>query len=282
MSNTRTPSFVAQEFGLVSCLWRRELLRVVKERSRWAGALAQPLFFWLIIGSGMAKTFRIPGLESVSALQFFFPGMLAMIILFATIFGTISIVEDRAQGFLQAVLVAPGSRFALISGKVLGVTSLAVIQVGLFALLAPAAGFPVASVRWVVLAALCVLAGIGLTAMNFTVAWILNSVQGYHAVMGIVLFPLWFLSGAMFPRSDGALGIAMSLNPMTYLVDGLRAALSPLAIGPRAASLPVVFAALAVYAFLMLALATWICRRKADPRGRRKGFATGARKVGAA
>lgn len=282
MSSTSGPSFLAQELGLVSCLWRRELLRVVKERSRWAGALAQPLFFWLIIGSGMAETFRIPGLESVSALQFFFPGMLAMIILFATIFGTISIVEDRSQGFLQAVLVAPGSRFALILGKVLGVTSLAVIQVGLFALLAPVAGFPVGSVRWGMLAAICVVASIGLTSMNFTVAWILNSVQGYHAVMGIVLFPLWFLSGAMFPRSDGALGIAMALNPMTYLVDGLRAALSPESVGARAASVPVVFGALALYAALMLALAAWTCRRKADPRGRRKTVGTNTGKVGAA
>ena len=189
MSHTRTPSFFAQEAGLVLCLWRRELLRVVKERSRWAGALAQPLFFWLIIGTGMAKTFHLPGLENVTALQFFFPGMLAMIILFATIFGTISIVEDRAQGFLQAVLVAPGSRQALVLGKVLGVTSLALVQVGLFAMLAPVAGFKVSSVRWGVLAAVCLLASVGLTAMNFTVAWVINSVQGYHAIMGIVLYP---------------------------------------------------------------------------------------------
>jgi ABC-type multidrug transport system permease subunit len=194
--------------------------------------------------------------------------MLAMIILFATIFGTISIVEDRAQGFLQAVLVAPGSRLALVLGKVLGVTSLAIIQVALFAMLAPVAGFSMHSVRWGVLAAVSVLAAIGLTAMNFTVAWLINSVQGYHAIMGIVLFPLWFLSGAMFPRATGPLGVAMGLNPMTYLVDGLRAAFSPEALGPNAAALPTVLGALAAHAMLMLALAAWICRRRIDPRGR--------------
>ena len=255
------PSPMAQELGLVTCLWKRELLRVMKERSRWAGALAQPLFFWLIIGSGMARTFHIQGMESVTALQYFFPGMLAMIVLFSTIFGTISIVDDRAQGFLQSVLVAPGSRFALVLGKVLGVTSLAMIQVALFALLAPAAGLRVGSVRWLALAAVCAIASVGLTAMNFVVAWILNSVQGYHAIMGIVLFPLWFLSGAMFPRAGGALGVAMALNPMTYL--------SPDAPGAGAASLPTVLIALTAYGVAMLALASWICRRKADPRDKK-------------
>lgn len=260
---------LAQEAGLVLCLWKRELMRVAKERSRWIGALAQPLFFWLITGTGMARSFHVPGREGVSALQYFFPGMLVMIILFTTIFGTISVVEDRQQGFLQSVLVAPGSRLALVCGKVAGVATLAMIQLVLFLFLAPAAGFPAGGIRWGSLAAVALVAAVGLTAMNFTVAWILNSVQGYHAIMGVVLIPLWFLSGAMFPPPGGVLGVVMRLNPLTYAVDGLRASLSPDSLGAPGVPLPAVLAVLAGWSLAMIGVAAWACRRRADPRDRK-------------
>ena len=263
------PGVVAQELGLVLTLWQRELLRVAKERSRWLGALAQPLFFWLITGSGMAKSFHVPGKENVSALQYFFPGMLVMIVLFTTIFGTISVVEDRQQGFLQSVLVAPGSRVALVVGKVLGVTTLAMAQLVLFLALAPAAGFRAHDVKWGSLAAVSLVATIGLTAMNFTVAWILDSVQGYHAVMGVVLIPLWFLSGAMFPPPGGVLGVIMRLNPLTYAVDGLRAALAPDSLGAPGVPIPIVLLVLALYSVAMIGVASWACRRRTDSRGRK-------------
>ena len=258
-----------QELGLVSCLWKRELLRVSRERARWIGALAQPLFFWLILGSGMASSFHVPGHESVSALTYFFPGMLVMIILFTTIFGTISVIEDRQQGFLQSVLVAPGSRVALVCGKVLGVTTLVAVQIAMFLVLAPAAGFVARDIRWGSLALVCVVAAIGLTAMNFTVAWLIDSVAGYHAIMGVVLIPLWFLSGAMFPPPGGFLGQLMRLNPLTYATDGLRAALSPDSLGAPGASMPVVIIVLSLYSVVTIAVASLACRRRADPRQRK-------------
>jgi daunorubicin resistance ABC transporter membrane protein len=252
----------SQEVGLAACLWKRELLRVGRERARWAGALAQPLLFWLIIGGGLSSTFRIEGAEGIGSLQFFFPGILAMIVLFTTIFATISVIEDRQGGFLQSVLVAPGSRLALVAGKVAGVTTLALAQGAIFLALAPFAGFPLGEVRWGALLAVALLACIGMTAMNFTVAWVMDSVQAYHAIMMVVLLPLWFLSGAMFPAPRGVLGVLMKLNPLTYAVDGFRQALAPGGMGVRSIPLPIVVVVLALYSVAMLGLASFACRRK--------------------
>ncbi len=251
-----------QDVGVVACLWQREMLRTLRERARWAGAVAQPLLFWLIIGGGLSGALRIPGAESLGSLEFFFPGMLVMVVLFTTIFATISVVEDRQGGFLQAVLVAPGSRLALVGGKVAGVTTLSIIQAALFLAVAPFFGLLGHGTRWGSLLVVTLLASVGMAAMNFTVAWLLNSVQAYHAIMSVALIPMWFLSGAMFPSPGGVLGVLMRLNPLTYAVDGLRRAVSPQAAGVAGASLPAAIAALAAYAAVMLVVATLACRRK--------------------
>ena len=255
-------SATAQEWGLVRCLWARELLRARRERARWIAAFGQPALTWIIFGAGFSSVFRIPGAEHVGSMAFFFPGMLALVMLFTTIFATISVVEDRQQGFLQSVLVAPGSRLALVAGKVLGVTTLAAIQLAIFVAIAPVAGVSLSGVRWPALVAVATVGCIGLTAMNFTVAWILDSVQAYHAIMGVVLFPLWFLSGALFPAPEGWLGALMHVNPLTSIVDGLRAALAPDAHGVPGLGLGVALLALSVYAAAMLAVAAWACRRR--------------------
>ena len=213
---------------MVRSLWRRDMLRLKRERSRWLGVVAQPLLFWLLIGTGMAETFRLSGQEDVDYLQYFFPGIVVMTILFTTIFATISIIEDRQSGFLQQVLVAPGSRSALVAGKVAGVTTLTLLQCALLLLVAPSAGYPLAGISWLPLVAVVVLCTVGLTGVNYAMAWRLQSAQAYHAVMSMVLIPLWVLSGAMFPTPDTPwLRVVMTVNPMTYAVDGLRQVLSP-------------------------------------------------------
>ena len=104
-------------------------------------------------------------------LQFFYPGVVLMVVLFAAIFTTVSVIEDRHAGFLQAVLAGPGSRAALVLGKTLGSASVALTQAALFLLLAPVAGFPYASVNWPLLVAALGLCGLGLAALGFAVAW---------------------------------------------------------------------------------------------------------------
>ena len=211
----------AIEVGLIAALWYRDMLRLTKERSRWFGVVAQPMLLWLLLGTGMASTFRITGLE-VDYLTFFFPGVCAMVVLFTTIFATMAVIEDRSEGFLQQVLTSPGSRYAMVLGKCAGVSTVALAQILLCTLVAPAAGYPLASIQWHLLIAVTLVGAAGLTGISFMFAWVINSTHGYHAIMAVLLLPLWLISGAMFPVTDGWIGILATLNPMTYLVDGFR------------------------------------------------------------
>ena len=107
------------DLATVRVLWRRDLMRFFRQPSRIIGALGQPVLFWIVLGSGLAATFRVPGVD-VGYLEFFFPGVIAMVLLFASIFAAVSVIEDRHQGFLQMVMAGPGSRASLVFGKCLG------------------------------------------------------------------------------------------------------------------------------------------------------------------
>lgn len=228
VSKTKLPSRsrLGAEFGTIYALWIRDLLHLARARSRWAGVVMQPLLFWLVIGSGMRSVFRIEGFEGVDYLDYFFPGILAMVVLFTAVFATMSVIEDRKSGFLQQVMVSPASRASLVLGKTAGVTTMALIQCAACMLVAPAAGVDLMAVDWLTLLGVLTLGCAGLTALNFVMAWLIDSVAGYHAIMGVLLLPLWVLSGAMFPASEGWVGTAMMANPMAYLVDGVRHALA--------------------------------------------------------
>src|SRR5262252_2843015 len=125
----------------VIALWRREMVRFVRQRSRISGAFAQPLVFWLLLGGGLNASFRPAGAGAgTNYVEYFYPGTIALVLLFTAIFATISTVEDRREGFLQGVLVAPISRTSVVLGQALGGTTLALVQGIIFLLLAPLAG----------------------------------------------------------------------------------------------------------------------------------------------
>ncbi len=208
-------------------LWLREIVRFYRDRTRVVGALGSPLVFWFLIGSGLGRSFHGgPGQQPLPGgyLQYFYPGTLALILLFTAIFSTISIIEDRQEGFLQGVLVAPVPRSAIVLGKILGGTTLAAIQGGIFLLLAPFAHVTLhlSAVPALVLA--IVLASFGVTGLGFLIAWRLDSTQGFHAIMNLFLIPMWILSGALFPASGAAgwIRALMLVNPLTYGVSALR------------------------------------------------------------
>src|SRR5580698_8783644 len=117
----------------------RELVRFVRQRTRIVGALLQPFIFWILFGAGLGGTFKPPAWapQGMTYQEYFLPGVAVLILLFTAIFSTISIIEDRREGFLQAVLVSPIPRASLVMGKVMGGTALAVIQAALFLLLGP-------------------------------------------------------------------------------------------------------------------------------------------------
>ena len=256
------------DLAVIGAMWRRDLLRFFREKTRVLGAVLQPIIFWAVIGFGLTSTFRVPGAEGVSYLEYFFPGVVLMVVLFAAIFSTMSLIEDRHDGFLQSVLVSPGSRLAVVLGKGAGASTLALLQAALFLCLAPAAGFAIGHIDWALAAAVLVLTALALTSLGFAAAWLLDSAQAYHAVMGVVLIPLWILSGAMFPApaGHGWLSVLLAANPLSYAVDALRRALYdgvlPTGTGIATGSAKVDLAVLTVFAAGALGLAVWAARRK--------------------
>lgn len=209
-------------------LWQREIVRFYRQRNRIIGALLSPLVFWFVIGSGIGPSFRGGSAPAgVSYLEYFYPGTLILIMLFTAIFSTISIIEDRREGFLQSVLVAPISPGSIVCGKILGGTTLALLQGLIFLLLAPFVGLHITPERILVCLATLFVVGFGLTGLGFLVAWPMESTQGFHAIMNVFLIPLWLMSGALFPATNPHSWIfwAVHLNPLTYGVAAVRRAL---------------------------------------------------------
>ncbi len=247
-------------------LWLREIVRFYRDRTRVIGALGSPLVFWFLIGSGLGRSFHGgPGQQPLPGgyLQYFYPGTLALILLFTAIFSTISIIEDRQAGFLQGVLVAPVPRSAIVLGKILGGTTLAAGQGAVFLLLAPFAHVTLHLAVLPGLALAIVLASFGVTGLGFLIAWRLESTQGFHAIMNLFLIPMWILSGALFPAAGAAgwIRALMLINPLTYGVSALRVLFSGGAVAgepPLALSLGL----MAVFSAVILAVGASAVRQR--------------------
>ena len=213
----------------VATLWWRELVRFFRQRSRVLGMAAAPVLFWLFMGSGLGSSFHSASAPAGSGyLQYFFPGTVVMVVLFTSILSSMSVIEDRHEGFLQSVLVAPIDRSSLVLGKVLGGTTLAVLPGFLFLLLSPVVGFSLHFGQLIWMAGVLFLIAFGLTSLGFFVAWKMDSTQGFHAILNLVLLPMWLLSGALFPSSGASTWVrwVMLLNPLTYGLAALRRLLS--------------------------------------------------------
>ena len=201
---------------VVLTLAQRELVRFFRQRNRVIGALVQPIMFWVLFSAGLRG--------NDLGFAFFFPGTLAMILLFTAIFATISIIEDRREGFLQSVLVAPAPRWAMVMGKIVGGATIALLQALLFLALGWLTLGLTSSLADVLLAiALMGVIAVALTGLGFFIAWRMDSTQGFHAIMSVFLFPMWLLSGSLFPADpDSWLTFVSRFNPLTYGVAGLR------------------------------------------------------------
>jgi ABC-2 type transport system permease protein len=250
-------------------LCQRELVRFVRQPNRVVGALATPIVFWLLIGAGMGRSFRAEGTPAATSgaggyMEYFFPGTILMVLLFTAIFSTISIIEDRREGFLQSVLVAPISRMAIVLGKVLGGTVLATAQGVIFLLLAPLIGIHLGVTGSLLAVAIMLIVSFALTALGLCIAWRMSSTQGFHAIMNLFLMPMWFLSGALFPaRADtfAPLRWVMRANPLTYGLAGLRQALywhQPVAASGAVPGLTISLTVSIAFALVMLLVAAQI------------------------
>lgn len=244
----------------------RELLRFARQRNRVIGALGTPLLFWLLLGSGFGKSFQPPGVApGMDYLEYFYPGTLLLIVLFTAIFSSISIIEDRNDGFLQGVLVAPVPRISIVLGKVLGCTSLGMLQGIPMLALAPLAGLPYGWLEFLAAAGVLSLTAMALSTLGFVLAWRTDSVQGFHAVMNLLLIPMWLLSGAFFPATGAAgwVRAVMLVNPLTYGLGALRRVLYAPEISTQLGDpqLGVSLAVLVIFTLGLFALAVRMTRR---------------------
>ncbi len=250
----------------VSTLWWREIVRFLRQRSRLFGAFAQPLVFWLLLGGGMNASFRAgSGAGGISYIEYFYPGVIVMVLLFTAIFSTISTVEDRQTGFLQGVLVAPVSRAQIVLGQALGGSTLALLQGTIFLALAPLAGIPLRIEGALGAIGVMFLVSFALTSLGLLIAWRMDSTQGFHSVMNLILMPIWFLSGAVFPQEGvpRVLEWIIRLNPLTYGMASLRRALY-VGNGAAVGALPAAVPALAVT--VTFAIATFVAAAVAARR----------------
>jgi ABC-2 type transport system permease protein len=244
-------------------LWWREIVRFYRQRSRVVGVIASPLLFWLVIGSGFGSSFRAgnaPGQQHY--LDYFYPGALIMIVLFTSIFAMMSLIEDRKEGFLLSVMVAPVPRSAIVLGKVLGGTTLSAVQGLIFLAFAPFVGVHIGFVDFLLVVFVVFLVSFALTSLGFAIAWPMDSTQAFHAIINLFLIPLWLLSGALFPLAgaSGWLRLVMRMNPLTYGVEALRNLLYP--ESPTVLPLPASIAALSLFTIFMFGLCFFRVNRR--------------------
>lgn len=245
-------------------LWWREIVRFYRQPARVVGVIVSPLLFWIVIGAGFGSSLHTGATGTGSFLVYFFPGALIMIVLFTSIFTMMSVIEDRNEGFLLSVMVAPVHRSGIVLGKVLGGTTLSAVQGLIFLVVAPLIGIRIGVGQFLIVTLVTFLAAFALTALGFAIAWRMESAQGFHAIINLFLIPLWMLSGALFPVSgaSGWIKVLMRMNPLTYGMDALLLTLFP-ATAPRT-TLPLwpSIAVLALFAALVFLAGFIIVNRR--------------------
>lgn len=235
---------------------RRELLRFWRQPARIAAAIGTPLLLWLLMASGLASSFSRVGDGEVGYAAFLLPGMMTLVAVFSAIFSSISVIEDRNEGWLQSVLVAPVPRWSIAGGKVLGGSIMAFAQAMLLLPALPLLGVELeplgVGVAILALGVTC----IATTAMGVAFAWVCETTSSFHAVMNLVFMPMWLLSGAFFPMGGASPWLAwlMRANPLAWATSAIR---NPI-IGE---AWPVWLGLTAVFALVMLCIAVWVVAR---------------------
>ncbi len=240
-------------------LWLRNLKRYGRSRARIVGALGQPVLYLVALGFGFGPIYQMAGQGSY--LQFLAPGVIGMTILFSGIFAGVELIWDRQFGFLKEVMVAPVSRLSIMIGRTLGGATVSLLQGLMVLVICMIAGFR--PVSWAALPhalLLMALIAVMFTALGTAIASVLSDFQGFQLVMGFLVMPMFFLSGALFKLdlAPTALRIVAAFDPFSYGVDGMRAALAG---GAAHYGVAVDMIALWGSVVLLVGLGTWLFSR---------------------
>jgi ABC-2 type transport system permease protein len=228
---------VRHDLRAVSIVWRRELIRFRTDRLRAVTSLVQPVLFLFVLGTGLSRLASHGLPTGVDFRTFIYPGVLAMSVLFTSIFSAASIVWDREFGFLREMLVAPVRRWAIVVGKILGGATVATFQGVIFLALAGVAHVPYDPVLLLTLVGELLLLSFTLTAFGVMMAARIKQIQAFMALTQMVVLPLFFLSGALYPLNGlpDWLTVLTRIDPITYIVDPMRhAVFDHLAVSPLA------------------------------------------------
>jgi ABC-2 type transport system permease protein len=210
-------------------VWVRDLIRLKRTPTRIVTGIAQPLLFLFVLGAGLQHLIGTQRAGGVDYQQYLFPGILAMSVLTSALFSAIAIVWDREFGFMREMLVAPVSRASLVLGKALGGGSVAVVQGLILVIVAPLVGVDLTVGRFFAMLGFLLLLAFALTAFGIVIASRMQRMESFQRVMALVLQPMLFLSGAIFPlvALPKWLGVVTRLNPATYGIDAIRRVLLP-------------------------------------------------------
>jgi ABC-2 type transport system permease protein len=231
-------------------LWQRELVRFWRQKSRVLGVVASPLLFWLLMGYGSNDLAR------------YYAGAVVLTVMFSAIFSTITIIEDRREGFLLSMLVSPAPRSSLVLGKILGSATLAWIQGVILLAFAPLAGVSIPLLDIIPVVGAIFLISFTLTGLGFVIAWKMDSTAGFHAIMNLLLLPMWLVSGSLFPMATahGVVRAIMWVNPLTYSIALLNSTLRLPNAAPGAA---ISVAVTAAFGLVLLAVSGMMAAQKA-------------------
>lgn len=240
----------------IQVLWMREMKRFLRAKSRIVGALAMPLFFLAFLGMGFRRI-SVPGMtEQVDYIRFLVPGILGMSLLFSSTFGGLSVLWDREFGFLKEIMVAPVTRVSIVLGRIAGGVTTALIQGLLILGIASLIGFRMNSILALGMTIVfMVLISVAFLGLGLIFASKMKDMQGFSIVMNFVIFPLFFLSGALYPLDNfpGWLRSLSYLDPLTYGIDGLRGVL----IGISSYSILFNFILMVAFSLVMIVLGAY-------------------------
>jgi ABC-2 type transport system permease protein len=241
-------------------LWLREMTRFIRAKSRVIGTLGMPLFFMAFLGFGFSRA-QLPNLPpGVNYIQFLVPGIVGMTLLFSSTFTGISVLWDREFGFLKEIMVAPVSRVSIVLGRIAGGATTSLIQGGTILLLSVPLGFTIHGAGEVLLSVLIMLLiSVIFISLGLVFASNMKDIHGFNMITNFVVFPLFLLSGALFPVENlpAQVRVFAYLDPLTYGVDGLRGALLGLSSFPLLLDLGL----LALSSLVMVALAAFFFER---------------------
>lgn len=239
-------------------IWLREMKKFVRAKSRFVVSLLTPFFFLAFLGFGLDNNFVFPGLPpGLGYLDFLAPGIIAMVLLFSSMFAGISVIWDKQFGFLKEIMVAPVSRTSIVLGRIAAGITTGVIQGIAILILSILLGFSVISISGVLLSLVfIILISSAFVSVGLAFASKMEDMQGFQLIMNLFIMPVFLLSGALFPLENlpGWLAALSYINPLTYGVDGLRGVL----IGVNHLPLIVDFTVLAGFCIAMILLGTYL------------------------